>query len=286
MNNKILIPVDFSDYSRQAIDYACSLHKQAPHDIELIHIFTAHSNAFHNSKTNTELDDFRTTDAKRDLNELLEICQAQYPHIQFNTVFKEGNLFDTLRETVTSDNAYTAIVMGTKGSSGLDALLVGSNMFEVFQNSKIPVLAVPKSEKPFQTNKIGLLCNFKDGEIDVLKQAIQLYGTQFELLLVHINTSNDPIGKIDTQFKDFIARIIKETGIDDISYIIKAQTFFIQYKEDISSSINSVISDELIDALLITKSKKGFLRKIIEENVVKHMAYDIQIPKFFSKSQE
>lgn len=284
MNNKILIPVDFTDFSRQAIDYACLLHKNVPHQIDLIHVFTDHSNAFHNIKESVDAYDTRVHDAKRDLQELLEICQIEFPDIQFNTLFKSGNLFETLRKTISEDDSYHAIIMGTKGASGLDSLLLGSNMFEVFQNSKIPVIAVPKMDKKIKTDKIGLLCNFKDGELDVLKQAITLYGSNFEILLIHINTDNESISTLDTKFKTFINQIITETGIENISYVIKAQAFLVQYKEDISSAINSVISDELIDALLVTKSKKGFLRKIVEENVVKKMAYQIQIPKLFAKT--
>lgn len=283
MKRKLLIPIDFSEYSYQALDYACQLNATKPHDIDLIHIFTDHSNIYQNSLEDTDLIDPRVAFAKRDAEELLKKYRNKFPNIQFDIIYKDGNLFDQMKKTV-HNNAYSAIVMGTKGSSGLDALLIGSNMLEVFQNTEIPVIAVPKSDKPFKTAKIGLLCNFKDGEIDVLKQSINLYGDDFELILIHINTTNDSINKVDAKFEIFIKKIIERTGIDNISYIIKAQTYLVQHKEDISSAINSVISDELLDALLVTKSKKGFLRKIIEENVVKKMAYDIQIPKFFGKS--
>ncbi|MCI0920213.1 universal stress protein [Sphingobacterium rhinopitheci] len=283
MRNKILIPVDFTDHAQQAIDYACQLAVETAHDIDLIHVFTDHNNIYHNSLTNPDLIDPRVAFAKRDAEKIIIEYQEKFPSIQFNIIFKDGILFERLRETVTN-NTYDAIIMGTKGASGLEAMLIGSNMFEVFQNTKVPVVAIPKSEKPFKTHKIGLLCNFKDGEIDVLKQAIKLYGIKFELTLIHINNSNDNISIIDKKFKTFIEKIISETGIDDISYVVKAQSFFIQYKEDISSAINSVITDEQLNLLLVTKSKKGFLRKVIEENVVKRMAYDIQIPKFFGKS--
>ena len=173
--------------------------------------------------------------------------------------------------------------MGTKGAYGLDALLIGSNMLDVFLNTQTPVLAIPFSDKKIKMDNIGLLCNFKDGEIEVLKQALKLYGTNFQLILVHINTTNETIHVLDKKFEAFIQRIIEETGIEDISYVVKSQSFFITYKENISSAINSVITDEQLDVLLVTKSKKGFLRKITEENIVKKMAYDIQIPKFFAK---
>lgn len=283
MSHKLLIPIDFSEYAQQAINYACQISKTKGTTIDLVHIFTDHTNIYRNSLEETDLIDPRVAIAKRDIDKIIEEYTHKFPHLSFNVIFKDGNLYDALRDVATQDT-YDAIIMGTKGAYDLDALLIGSNTFDVFQNTKTPVIAVPQSEKAFKTDKIGLLCNFNDGEIDVLKQAVKVYGDDFELILIHINTANDSMHLLDEKFNLFIKKIISETNIDNISYVIKAQTFFIQYKEDISSAINSVIADELIDALLVTKSKKGFLRKVIEENIVKKMAFEIQIPKFFGKS--
>lgn len=283
MAKKILIPVDFSQYSNKAIEYACQLSRAAKHDLVLVHIFTDHSNIYRNAIEDTDLIDPRVGKARKEMNKLIAEIQKVEPEITVSSVFRDGNLFEEIRKLVSADS-YDAIVMGTKGSSGLDSLLIGSNMFDVFQNTKTPVLAVPFRDKPYKTEKIGLLCNFKDGEIDVLRQAITIYSKDFELVLIHINTSDESIKSLDSKFSHFIDRIVTETGIDNISYVIKAQTFLIRHKENISSAIDSVIADELLDVLLVTKSKKGFLRKIIEENIVKKMAYQIQIPKFFAKS--
>lgn len=285
MNNKVLIPVDFSDYSIKAIEYACQLAKNVRHDIVLAHIFTDHVNKYRNTVENTDLIDPRVAVAKEQMNKLIAVIKEENPDLAITSIFTGGNLYDEIRKIVSSES-FDAIIMGTKGSFGLDALLIGSNMFDVFLNTKTPVLAVPYAEKTYKTNKIGLLCNFKDGEIDVLKQAIKIYGNDFQLILIHVNTADEPIKTLDDKFVQFIERIIEETGIDDISYIIKAQSFLVQYKEDISSAIGTVIADELLDALLVTKSKKGFLRKIVEENIVRKMAYDIHIPKFFARRAE
>ncbi len=283
MANKILIPVDFSPFSNKAIEYACPLVVQQGLELVLVHIFTDHSNIYHNSIQNPELIDPRVGEAKRDMQTLINTINSDFPGIQVSSLYRDGNLYDEIKKIVTNDS-YEVIIMGTKGASGLEAMIIGSNTFDVFLNTNVPVLAIPFSEKKYKHNKIGLLCNFKQGEIDVLKQAIKLYGNNFELVLIHINTSNETISVIDGKFSDFIQNVISETGIEDISYVIKAQSFFVQYKEDISSAINSVISDELLDALLVTKSKKGIFRKIVEENIVKKMAYEIQIPKFFAKA--
>lgn len=285
MADRILIPVDFSPYSDKAIEYALQLQERSPQHIDLVHVFTEETNIYQQSLSNPELIHPKVAEAKRQMQERVKIISSTFPDIEVREIFKEGNLYTEVRK-LAEQNTYNAIVMGTKGAFGLDALISGSNMYDVFLNTKLPVLAVPFQEKEFRIEKIGLLCNFKYGEIDVLKQAIKLYGTNFELILIHVNTTNDTISNIDKSFDVFIEKIIEETGIENISYVIKAQNFFVQYKEDVSSAIESVIADERLDALLVTKSKKTFLRKIIEENIVKKMAYQIHIPKFFARRIE
>lgn len=285
MADRILIPVDFSPYSDKAIEYALQLQERSPQHIDLVHVFTEETNIYQQSLSNPELIHPKVAEAKRQMQERVKIISSTFPDIEVREIFKEGNLYTEVRK-LAEQNTYNAIVMGTKGAFGLDALISGSNMYDVFLNTKLPVLAVPFQEKEFRIEKIGLLCNFKYGEIDVLKQAIKLYGTDFELILIHVNTTNDTISNIDKSFDVFIEKIIEETGIENISYVIKAQNFFVQYKEDVSSAIESVIADERLDALLVTKSKKTFLRKIIEENIVKKMAYQIYIPKFFARRIE
>lgn len=285
MADRILIPVDFSPYSDKAIEYALQLQERSPQHIDLVHVFTEETNIYQQSLSNPELIHPKVAEAKRQMQERVKIICSSFPDIEVREIFTEGNLYTEVRK-LAEQNTYNAVVMGTKGAFGLDALISGSNMYDVFLNTKLPVLAVPFQEKEFRIEKIGLLCNFKYGEIDVLKQAIKLYGTEFELVLIHVNTTNDTISNIDKSFDVFIEKIIEETGIENISYVIKAQNFFVQYKEDVSSAIESVIADERLDALLVTKSKKTFLRKIIEENIVKKMAYQIHIPKFFARRIE
>lgn len=285
MADRILIPVDFSPYSDKAIEYALQLQERSPQHIDLVHVFTEETNIYQQSLSNPELIHPKVAEAKRQMQKRVKIISSTFPDIEVREIFTEGNLYTEVRK-LAEQNTYNAIVMGTKGAFGLDALISGSNMYDVFLNTKLPVLAVPFQEKEFRIEKIGLLCNFKYGEIDVLKQAIKLYGTDFELILIHVNTTNDTISNIDKSFDVFIEKIIEETGIENISYVIKAQNFFVQYKEDVSSAIESVIADERLDALLVTKSKKTFLRKIIEENIVKKMAYQIHIPKFFARRIE
>lgn len=281
MAKKILIPIDFSEHSIKAVEYACTLNDLVYHEFDLVHVFTDNTPSSVDSLTSQDQLDTQVGSARQNMQKIVSRLAETDSSRNINVFFKEGNLYQEINSLCT-ENQYDAIVMGTKGASGLNSFLARSNMYDVFVNTHVPVLAVPLHFNN-RINKVGLLCNFKDGEIEVLQQANKLLGKDFELILVHVNIENEDIKKIDRKFKDFIDRVIEKTGMDNISYIIKNQAFFIQYKENAVISIESVLKDEQIDLLLVTKSKKSFFRKIVEENIVKKMALQVPIPIFFAK---
>ena len=232
--SKILIPVDFSEDSLTAIQYACQLIAQndRKQDIDLIHVFTHHSNSYINRQA-LPLVDPQVQIAKKDMERLLTDIRKEHPDITFNSLFKEGNLFEEISK-VTASFPYDAVVMGTKGSSGLEAIFLGSNTYDVILNTKTPVLGIPQNTQQVKKDRVGLLCNFKEGEIEVLQNAIKLVGNTFELVLIYVNKDDRRISDIDTQFKGWIDEIINRTGIQNISYTIKPQVLYNRAAENVS----------------------------------------------------
>lgn len=280
--NKILIPVDFSEDSLTAIRYGCQLISQneRKQEVDLIHVFTHHSNSYVNRQA-YPIEDPQVKISEKDMERLLTNLHNEYPGIKFNSIFKEGNLFEEISKVTAAFN-YDAVVMGTKGSSGLEAIFLGSNTYDVILNTKTPVLGVPQNTKGLKKDRVGLLCNFKEGEIEVLQQAIKLIGNDFELVLIYVNKDDRRISDIDAQFKNWIEEIINRTGVQNISYTIKPQVLYNRAAENVSHAISNVLIDEQIDFLLITRSRKSIFRKLIEENIVRKMAYNMTIPTLFA----
>lgn len=116
-----------------------------------------------------------------------------------------------------------------------------------------------------------------------MEQAINLLGNNFELVLIHVNKNDETIAVIDERFQAWIEQIIAKTGITNISYTVKSQVLYNRTVENLSHAIDNVIIDEQIDILLVTKSRKSIFRKLVEENIVRKLAYESTIPKFFAK---
>ncbi|WP_282637100.1 universal stress protein [Sphingobacterium thalpophilum] len=277
--SKLLIPVDFSENARVAAAYAAQIAQETDDEITLLHSFTSHVNKFANAK---HLVDPTEEEAHAKMRDLVAELLQKYPSIKISTLFANGILSESLEKQEIKDS-FKTVIMGTKGATGLESVLIGSNTYDVIKESKIPVLAVPKNAVKLRKDNVALLTNFKPGELEVLKQAIPLYGKDFHLQLIHINKNELDINILDKKLKNWIEQIIEETGIEDISYIVKSPSYFAGSRENIANGIHTIIRDENIDVILITKSRKSFFQNIFTENIVKHMAFEIEVPNFFGR---
>ncbi|GAA4167372.1 universal stress protein [Sphingobacterium ginsenosidimutans] len=277
--SRLLIPVDFSENAEVAANYAAQIAQETHDEITLFHSFTSHINKFANAK---HLIDPTEEDARGKMEKLVAELLQKYPSIKISTLFTNGILAESLEKQEIKEN-YQTVIMGTKGVTGLESVLIGSNTYDVIKESKIPVLAIPKNAVKLKKDNIALLTNFKPGELEVLKQAIPLYGKDFHLQLIHINKNELEINILGSNLEKWIEQIIAETGIEDISYIVKAPSYFAGSRENIANGIHTIIRDEDIDVILITKSRKTFFQNIFTENIVKHMAFEIEVPNFFGR---
>lgn len=282
MNKPLLVPVDFSENAQTAVSYAAQIADISKRDVHVIHIMTEHTNRFANATWNKDLMEPLIKEALSQLDTFLLPVKARYPDIVFTTAIRDGVLTDQLLDEAKGEK-YAAIVMGTKGSSGLDSVFIGSNAYDVIKTTDTPVLIVPKHIEALQLNNIGLLCNFKEGELEVLKQAVSLFGNKFHLQLIHINRADEDVETVDQKLKMWIDRIIKETQIDDISYIVKSPAYFYRNKETIAHAIQQILIDESVDMLLVTKGRKNFFRYIFSENIAKELAFQSKIPNLFAR---
>lgn len=281
---KILVPIDFSKNSTIAAQYATKIALENQDELVFLHVFTKHINKYANFVVHGEkIIDPTVQESQDKLNELVEEVKAKSPDLTISQLFDEGILSEVISKE-TAKNSYKVVVMGTKGASGLESVLIGSNTYDVIRECQTPILAIPSNATVYRKDTVALLTNFKPGEIEVLKQAIPVFGKNFHLLLIHINKLEVDMKVLDKNLSQWIDKIITETGIDDVSYTVKSRTYFANSAERIASGIQTMIRDENIDIILITKSRKAFFRNLFSENIIKEMAMGIVIPNFFGRT--
>lgn len=151
---KVLVPIDFSDYSKSALRYAVNFAKSFNAEIILIYVvepiiyppdFSMGQIAM--PTINTDWDNR----AKEELDKLAKNEITSNGNVK--TIIKTGKPFAEIIETAKEEDI-DLIIISTHGHSGVEYILFGSTAEKVVRKAPCPVLTLREPIKGF---------NYKEG---------------------------------------------------------------------------------------------------------------------------
>jgi nucleotide-binding universal stress UspA family protein len=145
---RILVPVDFSQQSKQALDYAMFLAQRFDAKLDVLHVWKIAEYAgdamvvLTRSEPELTLSTYLRGEADRLLTDFLH----GVPHSK--RMLEEGDPAAVIARVAT-EGGYDMVVMGTHGRTGLSHLMVGSVAEKVVRLAPCPVLTyrVPEAKK-------------------------------------------------------------------------------------------------------------------------------------------
>jgi nucleotide-binding universal stress UspA family protein len=147
---KVLVPIDFSDYSKSALKYALNFCKQFNAEIILIYViepviyppdFSMGQIAI--PSVNAEWDER----AKQELEKLASSDVTKGASVK--TLIKTGKPFIEIIETAT-ELEVDLIIIATHGHTGVEHILFGSTAEKVVRKAPCPVLTLREPVKGFK----------------------------------------------------------------------------------------------------------------------------------------
>jgi nucleotide-binding universal stress UspA family protein len=141
-NNNILVPVDFSDISNNALNHAVNIARVYNNEITLLHIVDEN---FFQSIFSSSQSQLMEEAIHARLDKLIESIRSNNPGIVLHKRLERGKVYKTIAQ-VANDGKFDSIMMGSNGASGLEKI-IGSNASRVIQLSKVPVIVI--KSKPF-----------------------------------------------------------------------------------------------------------------------------------------
>jgi nucleotide-binding universal stress UspA family protein len=135
MNNKnIIVGVDFSNTSLNAMRHAVSLALKTGADMHLVWVKTPGI-----SKNAEKGDDNYIQKLQSTLEEWKDMCRMESPETEINTIILQGKVHAELNKYATNFSN-PIIVMGSHGSSGFEEGYIGNNVNRLIKDSKVPIL--------------------------------------------------------------------------------------------------------------------------------------------------
>jgi nucleotide-binding universal stress UspA family protein len=146
---KILVPIDFSDYSKSALRYAVNFAKLFDAEIILVYVVEPVIYPPDFSMGQIAIPTVTTEFDVRAKEELNKLAKNEIPsQVKVSTVIKTGKPFIEIIDTAVETNV-DLIIIATHGHSGVEQILFGSTAEKVVRKAPCPVLTLREPVKGF-----------------------------------------------------------------------------------------------------------------------------------------
>ena len=139
----LLIPLDFSDCSLEAVEFALQVAKEFEVSATLLHVMEPLTYSLDFNLTHKETQKQQRENAQKRMIDVAEVFKAR--GVTTTTLFKDGPVADTILQGI-KEVEPDLIVMGTHGRRGFSRLFLGSVAAALLRQAPIPLLTV-KSPK-------------------------------------------------------------------------------------------------------------------------------------------
>lgn len=270
MRHHILLPTDFSDNSWSAALYALKLYADEPCKFYFSHAWT-----FLNSGSRTHISpsyiEPLKDKAKEQLEEAKDRAKSETSNgdHEFETVFCEGSLFETLEFAIKKHNI-DLVIMGTKGATGAKKFLLGSNSVTVIKKVRLcPLMLVPNNCEFIKPSKIAFPTDFNriyGDELLPIKQLADLHNTTIEILHIQGKDSltdkqNHNLAMLKNNLKNY-----------------KFNFNLMKDHDKKAPAITDYIKKNDINILIMINYEHSFIENLIKEPIIKKIGFDSKIP--------
>lgn len=274
---RILVPTDFSEQAGFAMDLACQIAGKTKSELIVLHVldytglfdFSAGSSAYPlmGNPAGLDLDQEFMESLYRNAEEKCAKFLKEHETADLRIVrkIKIGSAFHYITEEI-SEEKTDLVIMGSKGSSGFEEVLIGSNTEKVVRHAKCPVLTVKSKINVNNVNDIVFATSFKEEDSHVAEEVKKLQEVfKAKLHLVRVNTPNN--FETNRVIMEKANNFIKENSISNYTINIYSD----KVEEDGIIFFAQDINADLI--ALATHGRSGLLHLLsgsIAEDVVNH----------------
>lgn len=265
---KILIPTDFSKLSKVAVNYAAKIAMELDAELVLLNVLFLDAPP-RASMSLKSVEDVLKGNAEIDSVQLINELKEQHKgNLNITHKIILGNPVEDIVENYAVHNGIDLIIMGTKGATGLEKYIIGSNAAGVISNSSIPVITVPEHASFNGLKHIVYATDMWDLNIEAkaLVPLAQLFNST-----IHIVHIIEPNSKKNIEIKTITTDLISELNYTKIK-------FKVVINDDIINGIDEYIADIKADLLAMFTRELTFFEKLFGKSVTRQMAFHSWIP--------
>ena len=288
---KILIPVDFSDYSQRACKTGIEYASRIGAEVMLLHVcFITHvpsSFPYIVYEMGVKMDDEESTRLIRNRvgEEIDKLCtiinrqmdSGELPRVAYNCTIREGIPEKEIAAYIEEYHP-TLIIMGTREKTQKNTDMIGSVTGEVIEVTKYPLLAIPENvayPDLQQITHVGFATSFDQRDLFVFKKYLEiLQDYDFNIHLFNISTSKNEWNEI---------RLIGFCEYLKKQYPSKSIDFTVLNDGDLFEAIEAFVKEKQIDLLTFGKYKRNPNTRISNQSVTNEIDHLVETLREFKR---
>lgn len=269
----ILLPTDFSKISLNAIDYAMELFRNEKCEFYFLNIQKASSfisDDFVTMSSSASIYQTIIDTAQKSIKNLIDNVKLRYKNEkhEFYSIVDYDNFIDGINQ-VCGSKKIDLIVMGTKGATGAERVLFGSNTVRVMQRCPTPVLAIPENCDYIDVDKIvftsDYLSYYNKDELQPLFDISKLFNAKIEI--IHI-AEEEELSAVQKQNKVNLEAIVKDLK----------HSFIDIEKTDLLTAVQDYVDENNIKMVAMCSKKYSFLNRLFTTHNLENFGYKIHAP--------
>ena len=204
---KILVPVDFSKKSEFAVKMSAQISKKIKAEIHLLHLVELPSGI---------------VDMGAGSNFSIPASMMYLRKVKEKIIYLKDNFFDSdqiIKYSIKFENPFEGIknyaikndtnliVMGSKGVSDFEEMIIGSNTEKVVRTSNIPVIVVKTDATKFKFKKLVFASNYDEENKVAFKDFLvfaKIFNSQIHLLKINTVSNFESSYATQNKIKNFI----------------------------------------------------------------------------------
>ncbi len=256
----VLVPVDFTDLTELAIDYAETLARSFGYSIHVLHVTGK------GQKSNLDEEEAMP------LLEQIAARIAEDTGLLVQSSLVEGNVFSTIGE-VADDLQAAFVVMAVHGKKGVQHL-VGSYAYKVVCCAKVPVLVIKEMHKQPGFKNIVVPIDFSRRSAQKVSQAIKFahfFGATIRVFGFLSSENKAKIINKEALLKS-VTDFFKENGVRVTTDLM------INPGMDWPEALMSFAREKEADLLMIVAERGGRIQEIFTQNYAEKIIDNVDIP--------
>lgn len=273
---RILIPIDFSENSLNAVRYAIKFTAMKDTELHLVHVVPPIYDPSDIPVLNTASTHKKSESAKSILADYIKVNLKEYlltePEIthQVRADVMIGEVVRNIAEKANELNV-SLIIMGTRGDQvGWNEKILGTISSGVLERSNCPVLFIPTDYQFNKLDEVLFASGLLESDAFLIWKALELmkpYSVVLRCLHISKAFSEEESTKIE-EFKNYLS---------EHSNAIQA-TYYQLYDNKVDQNILDYVKNFGSDLLIMTHEEHGFLQRLVLHSHTREVKRHVRIP--------